>query len=133
MTVCTPGNGKMVLNEHSNAELFSLAKVIMSWEEYYPCKTDGTTSQVGLGLCGVVTEITLRCIPRHKLCESTFVLSRTHAIQRKNELLRQYRFVALLKIYFVLNFDSGMCATCGFHSLIQWLWFVQTRAPTINW
>ena len=33
-------------------------------------------TKVGLGAFGVVTEVTLQCVPRHKLTEQTFVLTR---------------------------------------------------------
>jgi hypothetical protein len=33
-------------------------------------------ARVGLGAFGVVTEVTIQCIPRHQLMETTVVLSR---------------------------------------------------------
>ena len=34
--------------------------------------------QVGLGVLGVVTEVTLRCVPKHDLIEHTYVATRNH-------------------------------------------------------
>lgn len=54
MEIVTPAKGKMVLSATRNPELFALAKC-------------------GLGAIGVVTKVTLQCVPMHRLAEKTFV------------------------------------------------------------
>lgn len=56
MTIVTPGMGTLRLSAEEDPELFYLARV-------------------GMGLLGVVTEVTLQCVPRHQLIEHTYVLS----------------------------------------------------------
>lgn len=55
MKIVTPGLGTIELSKDDpDPELFYL-------------------SRVGLGCFGVVTEVTLQCVPEHKLVEQTFV------------------------------------------------------------
>ena len=55
MKIVTPGMGTIELSKHdSDPTLFHIARV-------------------GLGSFGVVTEVTLQCIPEHKLVEKTSV------------------------------------------------------------
>lgn len=54
MEIVTPAKGKMTLSATQNPELFALAKC-------------------GLGALGVVTKLTLQCVPMHRLAEKTFV------------------------------------------------------------
>ena len=54
MRLVTPGRGTLELSEASDPELFRLARV-------------------GLGLLGVVSQVTLQCYPTHTLLEHTFV------------------------------------------------------------
>jgi L-galactono-1,4-lactone dehydrogenase len=56
LKLVTPSQGTMYLSADINPDLFPLAKV-------------------GLGCLGVVTEVTLQCVPAHKLVERTFVTS----------------------------------------------------------
>lgn len=49
----TPALGEIEISEESNPKLFHLAKV-------------------GLGLLGVVSEVTLQCVPAHRLLQHTF-------------------------------------------------------------
>ncbi|CAI5738605.1 unnamed protein product [Hyaloperonospora brassicae] len=54
MEIVTPAKGTMTLSATQNPELFALAKC-------------------GLGALGVVTKVTLQCVPKHKLIERTTV------------------------------------------------------------
>lgn len=56
LKMVTPALGTISISKETNPRLFELAKV-------------------GLGCLGVVTEVTLRCMPAHKLVERTFVTS----------------------------------------------------------
>ena len=56
MRLVTPARGTLELSEASDPELFRLARV-------------------GLGLLGVVSQVTLQCCPAHTLLEHTFVAS----------------------------------------------------------
>ena len=57
MVIHTPAMGRLELSAHSNPRLFYLAKV-------------------GLGWLGVVSEVTLQCVPAHRLLQHTFVQTR---------------------------------------------------------
>ena len=59
----TPALGALELSEASNPRLFRLAKV-------------------GLGALGVVSEVTLQCVPAHKLLQTTFVETRAGVQKR---------------------------------------------------
>ena len=63
MKLVTPAKGTIELSQDSDPELFKLAKV-------------------GLGALGVVSEVTLQCVPQHRLLEHTFVT--TPAAIKKN-------------------------------------------------
>ena len=54
MKLVTPADGVIELSNDQNPELFRLARV-------------------GLGCFGIVGEVTLQCVPTHKLLEKTFV------------------------------------------------------------
>lgn len=54
MRLVSPALGTIDLSASHDARLFDLAKV-------------------GLGLLGVVSELTLQCVPAHELIEHTFV------------------------------------------------------------
>ena len=56
LKMVTPALGTISISKETNPRLFELAKV-------------------GLGCLGVVTEVTLQCVPAHKLVERTFVAS----------------------------------------------------------
>jgi L-galactono-1,4-lactone dehydrogenase len=56
MKVVTPGKGTLTLSRAQQPALFDLARV-------------------GLGALGVVTEMTLQCVPLHHLVERSFVAS----------------------------------------------------------
>jgi L-galactono-1,4-lactone dehydrogenase len=65
----TPGRGTLTLSEAAGGELFRMARL-------------------GLGALGVVTEVTLRCVPRHQLVEETAVITRADAREGHAERLR---------------------------------------------
>lgn len=54
--------------------------------------------KVGLGSLGIVTEVTLKCIPAHNLVEQTFVLTRKQAQEQINGLLQRHRHVRYMWI-----------------------------------
>ena len=56
LTLVTPGQGTLELSVDKDPELFRLARV-------------------GLGALGIVTDVTLQCVPVHRLLEHTFVAS----------------------------------------------------------
>jgi L-galactono-1,4-lactone dehydrogenase len=76
----TPSNfGTMTLTPEKDGMLFDLAKV-------------------GLGLLGIVVEITMQCIPAHQLVEHTFVLTRDEAKKQVNDLLNKHKHVRYMWI-----------------------------------
>lgn len=56
LKVVTPGQGTLELSPYQQPDLFRMAKV-------------------GLGALGVVSEVTLQCVPAHRLLERTFTTS----------------------------------------------------------
>ena len=55
-------------------------------------------ARVGLGALGIVAEVTMQCIPAHKLLEHTFVLSRAEAMKRLPILLQNHRHMRFMWI-----------------------------------
>lgn len=54
--------------------------------------------KVGLGSLGIVTEVTLKCIPAHTLVEHTFLLTRKQARDQINGLLKSHKHVRYMWI-----------------------------------
>jgi L-galactono-1,4-lactone dehydrogenase len=81
MTLATPGEGLIRLsnNSHPDPALFSMAKV-------------------GLGSLGVVTELTLRCVPKMNLLEETKYWSRDAISLEHIKRLQQFRHVRYMWI-----------------------------------
>ena len=63
MKMVTPAHGVITMSNFKNSDLFRMAKV-------------------GLGSLGIVTELTLKCIPRMKLKEVTEVFDRKSIVSR---------------------------------------------------
>jgi len=74
----TPAKGTVTLTKE-DGEMFELAKV-------------------GLGCLGIVVEVTMECVPAHKLVEHTFVLTRQQADERLDELLQKHRHMRYMWI-----------------------------------
>ena len=80
MKLLTPALGIMELSNDQNPELFKLARV-------------------GLGSLGIVTELTLTCVPIHQLLEKTYVVHGVENVRAKHaELLQMYRHVRYMWI-----------------------------------
>jgi L-galactono-1,4-lactone dehydrogenase len=80
MTLITPGRGVLQLSKDGpDAELFRWAKV-------------------GLGTLGIVSELTLKCIPRYTLHERTYCTTVDELRRNHAELLRTYRHVRYMWI-----------------------------------
>lgn len=78
LKVVTPAHGTVTLTPE-DGERFHLAKV-------------------GLGCLGIVSEVTMRCIPAHNLVEHTFVLTRSQARDQLDTLLKQHKHVRYMWI-----------------------------------
>uniref|UniRef100_A0A061QTN3 L-galactono-1,4-lactone dehydorogenase n=1 Tax=Tetraselmis sp. GSL018 TaxID=582737 RepID=A0A061QTN3_9CHLO len=70
MKLVTPGQGTVELSESVNPELFRLARC-------------------GLGALGVVAEVTLQCVPAHRLVETTWVSSMAEVKKKHASWLRE--------------------------------------------
>lgn len=81
MKIVTPAKGTLTVSRESNPEIFRLARV-------------------GLGALGVVTEVTIQCIPRHQLHEKTWIMTREEVSQRHSELLRSFQHLRYMWIPF---------------------------------
>ncbi len=55
-------------------------------------------ARVGLGCFGVVSELTMKCIPAHNLLEHTYVLSRSEAKAQLNDLLKKHKHIRYMWI-----------------------------------
>lgn len=79
MKMVTPNEGLLVLSERSLPNVFRFAKV-------------------GLGSLGVVTELTMKCIPQLSLKEETTIFNRKNIQDRHYDRLRNYRHVRYMWI-----------------------------------
>lgn len=79
LKMVTPGKGTIELTREKDGRLFELARL-------------------ALGCLGVVVEITMECIPAHKLIEHTFVLTREEATSRKIQLLEEHKHARFMWI-----------------------------------
>lgn len=55
-------------------------------------------ARVGLGSLGVVTEVTLQCVPAHELVEHTYVATSNEVRQQHAQLLRNNQHVRYMWI-----------------------------------
>jgi len=94
----TPGLGTITLTKAQNGPLFELAKV-------------------GLGCLGVVVEVTMKCIPAHKLVEHTFVLTREQAKAQKDALLKKHKHMRYMWIPYT---DSVVVVTNDPEDDVSW-------------
>lgn len=78
LKLITPNQGVVELS-NDDGEMFHLAKV-------------------GLGCLGVVSEITMQCIPAHNLLEHTYVLTRAQAKKNLNKLLKKHKHIRYMWI-----------------------------------
>lgn len=74
MKLATATEGLLTLSNTSNPKLFGMAKV-------------------GLGVLGVVTELTLQCVDRHELLEHSFAVSLKDIAKQHYDRLSNYRHV----------------------------------------
>lgn len=91
LKLVTPAQGTMYLSEHENPDLFKLAKV-------------------GLGCLGVVTEVTLQCVPAHKLVEKTFV---TNVLDVKKNHVSWLKNNKHLRYMWIPNTDKVVVVQCN--------------------
>ncbi|XP_024533817.1 L-galactono-1,4-lactone dehydrogenase 1, mitochondrial [Selaginella moellendorffii] len=79
MKVVTPTRGTIELSEESDPELFHLARC-------------------GLGTLGIVAEVTLQCVPAHKLVEQTLVSNMKEVRKNHKKWLQQNRHLRYMWI-----------------------------------
>jgi len=79
LKIVTPGKGTIELTKEKDGRFFELARL-------------------ALGCLGVVVEITMECIPAHKLIEHTFVLTREEVISKKTQLLEEHKHTRFMWI-----------------------------------
>ena len=91
LTIATPARGEIKLSkDDTNPSLFYLARV-------------------GMGLLGVVTTLTLQCVPRHRLVEHTYVLSAADIHNGHEERLRQHKHMRYMWIPYT---DTVVVVAC---------------------
>ncbi|CAM9287925.1 unnamed protein product [Choristocarpus tenellus] len=79
LKLVTPAMGTIELSRRDNPDLFYMAKV-------------------GLGALGVVTEVTIQCVPRHLLVETTSVMTRDQVRNKHHSLLRENQHIRYMWI-----------------------------------
>jgi len=79
MKIVTPGKGAITLSKEKDGRLFELARL-------------------ALGCLGVVVEITMECVPAHKLIEHTYVLTREEVALQKTKLLEEHKHTRFMWI-----------------------------------
>ena len=82
MNIITPKYGKIELTQ--NDDLFHYARV-------------------GLGTLGVITQVTLQCVKRHKLSQFMWIMDIDQLINKRNELLTKYKHCKWLWIPYTNN------------------------------
>ena len=102
MVIVTPAFGRVELSEGKHPHLFSLAKA-------------------GLGSLGIVTELTLKCVPEFNLKERIFTTSLSSLRENHVKLLQTFRHV---RYHYIPHTDVVVVAVCDptnetRHSLIE--------------
>eukprot|EP00752_Nemacystus_decipiens_P007727 g6908.t2 len=91
MKLVTPRLGTLELSTEKNPSLFCLAKV-------------------GLGALGVVTEVTIQCVKRHQLLETTSVMTRAEVKANHHALLRNNKHIRYMWIPYT---DAVVVVRCN--------------------
>ncbi|KAG1665934.1 hypothetical protein FOA52_004524 [Chlamydomonas sp. UWO 241] len=91
LKMVTPAVGTVTLSHTDEPEMFSLAKV-------------------GLGALGVVTQLTLQCVPRHRLVEKTFTASVAEVKKNHATWLRTNRHLRYMWLPYT---DSVVVVACN--------------------
>ena len=89
LTLHTPALGALELSPSNNPRLFYLAKVSMGW-------------------LGVVSEVTIQCVPAHKLVQHTFVETRSGLRARHKEHLAHQH----MRYMWIPHTDTVVVVTC---------------------
>lgn len=92
LKVITPAAGEIDLSIHDeDPSLFQLART-------------------SLGMIGIVSEVTLQCVPAHKLIEETFVTTRAELQSQHDSLMAKNRH---LRYMWIPHTDSVVVVTCN--------------------
>lgn len=67
-------------------------------------------ARTSLGMLGIVTELTIQCVPAHKLIERTFVLPRQQVAEQHRTLLSENRH---LRYMWIPHTDDVIVVTCN--------------------
>ncbi len=68
---------------------------------------------------GVLTEVTIKCVPRHKLLERTAVLSREEVRSRHKRLLKRYKHLRYMWIPYEDAVVVVACNPIDVHEVYQ--------------
>ena len=80
LTIVTPSNhGVIKMTEESHGNLFKMARL-------------------GLGGLGILSEVTLKVIPAHRLVEQTIVMTRSEAKEKLSTLLKRHKHIRYMWI-----------------------------------
>ena len=79
LKIVTPGMGTIELTKEKDGRMFELARL-------------------ALGCLGVVVEVTMECVPAHKLIEHTYVLTREEVALNKTKLLEEHKHTRFMWI-----------------------------------
>jgi L-galactono-1,4-lactone dehydrogenase len=79
LKIVTPGMGTVEFTREKDGRLFEIARL-------------------ALGCLGVVVEITMECVPAHKLLEHTYVLTRKEVAANKTKLLEEHKHARFMWI-----------------------------------
>ncbi|CAM9162976.1 unnamed protein product [Discosporangium mesarthrocarpum] len=107
LKLVTPAFGTIELSNRSNPDLFRLVKV-------------------GLGALGVVTEVTIKCVPRHHLVETTSVMTRDEVHACHHSLLRENKHLRYMWIPYT---DMVVVVGCNDLGVNEGLQRRKTRPP----
>ena len=111
MKIVTPGLGTIVLD--SNSSLSNIENIVKKEEDERNKITTNDKgddskdlfylARVGMGLLGVVTEVTLQCVPRHRLIEHTYVLSADSIHEGHEERIKKHKHMRYMWIPYTVT------------------------------
>lgn len=92
LTMVTPAHGTITFTNHNQQQSDTNTNTTTTTNEEFQL------AKVGLGSIGIVTQMTLQCIPSHSLKETTICMTRQQAKQQLQHLLQTHKHVRYMWI-----------------------------------
>ena len=105
LKLVTPGEGTVTVNRDEDEDLFRMI-------------------QCGLGMFGIVCEVTIQCVPAHKLLEHSFTLSQEQVEAQHSKLIRDHKHV---RYHWIPYTDDVVVTTCDNYTILNKLGFGMSK------